>query len=229
MNISGPFIRRPVMTAVLTLSVILFGVMSYTQLPVNDLPAVDYPQPGGISWPDLRALTTTALAAPGCVGITKDQMKIVVPVLLHNQRLAAGPEVFEGVIGGANYYWGMEDTIPSAKTFNDAFRKANGGAIPTDYGAYGYTGVMSLLLAMQAAGGTDTNKMITALEDLKYDVAKGPQHYRKCDHQSVQSVLVLESKKKSEMKNNDDLFKIVTVEPASESVLRTCAELGFPT
>ena len=31
------------MTAVLTLSVILFGVLSYFQLPVNDLPAVDYP------------------------------------------------------------------------------------------------------------------------------------------------------------------------------------------
>ena len=43
MNLSEPFIRRPVMTAVLTVSVILFGVMSYFQLPVNDLPAVDYP------------------------------------------------------------------------------------------------------------------------------------------------------------------------------------------
>ena len=43
MNFSEPFIRRPVMTAVLTISVILFGVLSYLQLPVNDLPAVDYP------------------------------------------------------------------------------------------------------------------------------------------------------------------------------------------
>jgi HAE1 family hydrophobic/amphiphilic exporter-1 len=43
MNLSEPFIRRPVMTAVLTLSVILFGVLAYLQLPVNDLPAVDYP------------------------------------------------------------------------------------------------------------------------------------------------------------------------------------------
>jgi hydrophobic/amphiphilic exporter-1 (mainly G- bacteria), HAE1 family len=43
MNLSEPFIRKPVMTAVLTLSVILFGVLSYFQLPVNDLPAVDYP------------------------------------------------------------------------------------------------------------------------------------------------------------------------------------------
>lgn len=43
MNLSEPFIRRPVMTAVLTLSVILFGLLAYSQLPVNDLPAVDYP------------------------------------------------------------------------------------------------------------------------------------------------------------------------------------------
>ncbi|PYS20800.1 MAG: acriflavine resistance protein B [Acidobacteria bacterium] len=43
MNLSEPFIRRPVMTAVLTLSVILFGGLAYWQLPVNDLPAVDYP------------------------------------------------------------------------------------------------------------------------------------------------------------------------------------------
>jgi HAE1 family hydrophobic/amphiphilic exporter-1 len=43
MNFSEPFIRRPVMTAVLTVSVILFGVLAYKRLPVNDLPVVDYP------------------------------------------------------------------------------------------------------------------------------------------------------------------------------------------
>lgn len=43
MNLSEPFIRRPVMTVVLTVAVVLFGVLSYLQLPVNDLPAVDYP------------------------------------------------------------------------------------------------------------------------------------------------------------------------------------------
>ncbi|WP_441279035.1 ABC transporter substrate-binding protein [Tardiphaga sp. 172_B4_N1_3] len=158
----------------------------------------------------------------------KQQAKIVVPVLLHNQRLAVSPEVFEGVVGGSNYYWGLESQLPSAKAFNDAYRAANGGAIPTDYGAYGYTGVSSLLQAMQVAGGTDTDKVIAALEGLKYDVAKGPQYYRKCDHQSVQSVLVLESKKKADMKGDSDLFSIVANEPASESVLRSCTELGFP-
>ncbi len=43
MNLSERFIRRPVMTVVLTVSAILFGVLAYRQLPVNDLPAVDYP------------------------------------------------------------------------------------------------------------------------------------------------------------------------------------------
>src|SRR5262245_55309006 len=43
MTISEPFIKRPVMTVVLTVSVIFFGFMSYFRLPVNDLPAVDYP------------------------------------------------------------------------------------------------------------------------------------------------------------------------------------------
>jgi len=156
------------------------------------------------------------------------QMKIIVPVLLHNQRLAAGPDVFEGVVGGANYYWGLEDGVPSAKTFNDGFRAAHGGAIPTDYGAYGYTAVRSLLQAMTTAGGTDTDKVIAALETLKYDIAKGPQSYRKCDHQSVQSVLILESKKKSVMKSENDLFRILAIEPGSESMLRSCVELGLP-
>jgi HAE1 family hydrophobic/amphiphilic exporter-1 len=42
-NVSEPFIRRPVMTAVATASVVVFGVLSFLRLPVNDLPAVDYP------------------------------------------------------------------------------------------------------------------------------------------------------------------------------------------
>src|SRR4029077_15619309 len=42
-GLSGPFIRRPVMTVLLTLSVIVAGLAHYGKLAVNDLPAVDYP------------------------------------------------------------------------------------------------------------------------------------------------------------------------------------------
>jgi HAE1 family hydrophobic/amphiphilic exporter-1 len=43
MTLSEPFIRRPAMTTLLTVTVILFGFLAYRALPVNDLPAVDYP------------------------------------------------------------------------------------------------------------------------------------------------------------------------------------------
>ncbi|MBV8099779.1 MAG: efflux RND transporter permease subunit [Verrucomicrobia bacterium] len=43
MNFSAPFIRRPIMTLLLTISIIAFGIQVFRQLPVNDLPAVDYP------------------------------------------------------------------------------------------------------------------------------------------------------------------------------------------
>ncbi|WP_314174020.1 arginase family protein [Streptomyces winkii] len=39
-------------------------------LSTEALPAVDYPQPGGLTWPELELLASTALRAPGCVGIT---------------------------------------------------------------------------------------------------------------------------------------------------------------
>jgi len=43
MNISGPFIRRPIATSLLMLGVLVFGIVAYTLLPVAALPSVDFP------------------------------------------------------------------------------------------------------------------------------------------------------------------------------------------
>ena len=43
MNLSELFIRRPVMTTLVMLSVLVFGIMAYLRLPVSDLPNVDFP------------------------------------------------------------------------------------------------------------------------------------------------------------------------------------------
>ena len=43
MNIPELFIRRPVMTTLVMLAILLFGVMGYRHLPVSDLPNVDFP------------------------------------------------------------------------------------------------------------------------------------------------------------------------------------------
>lgn len=37
------FVRRPVLTVLMAISIALFGFIAYRQLPVNDLPVVDYP------------------------------------------------------------------------------------------------------------------------------------------------------------------------------------------
>ena len=43
MNVTAPFIRRPVMTTLVMLAILAFGTMAYRQLAVSDLPNVDYP------------------------------------------------------------------------------------------------------------------------------------------------------------------------------------------
>ena len=43
MNLSGPFIARPVATTLLAIGLTLAGAVAYTQLPVAPLPQVDYP------------------------------------------------------------------------------------------------------------------------------------------------------------------------------------------
>jgi len=43
MNISELFIKRPIMTSLVMLAVMVFGLFAYRLLPVNDLPSIDFP------------------------------------------------------------------------------------------------------------------------------------------------------------------------------------------
>src|SRR4051794_41957981 len=43
MNISAPFIRRPVATSLLAMGLLLAGILAYFRLPVAPLPQVEYP------------------------------------------------------------------------------------------------------------------------------------------------------------------------------------------
>ena len=65
MNISRPFILRPVATVLFMVSILLAGMMAYRLLPVSALPQVDYPTiqvitsyPG--AGPDVMASSVTA-------------------------------------------------------------------------------------------------------------------------------------------------------------------------
>lgn len=155
----------------------------------------------------------------------KNGAKLAVPVISMTARLAAGSEAYEGVIGCASYYWRLEDSIPSANTFNRRYRELNEGRVPTGYAALGFAGPMTLLTAAKQAGGTATAQVRAAMLAMKYDLYKGPEYYRACDHQAVQTMLVLESRFTADAADRD-VFSIVKSYPASEAYLATCAAEG---
>jgi branched-chain amino acid transport system substrate-binding protein len=155
----------------------------------------------------------------------KQSMKIIAPLLSYSSRVAAGAQAYDGVIGGCSFYWGIEDKVASTKAFNAAFAKMYNGRMPSDYGALGYGGVSALLAGVKSAGSIDADKVIAALEALKYDLYKGPEYFRKCDHQAVQSALIITSKSK-DMHNEYDLFDVLSIEQPSETHLISCEAEG---
>jgi len=59
-------------------------------LATTELAAVDYPQPGGLTWRQLGQLTSAALAAPGCAGWS---------VCIYNPDLDPGRDGADAIIG----------------------------------------------------------------------------------------------------------------------------------
>src|SRR5580765_876799 len=43
MNLSSLFVRRPIATTLVMAGILIFGIVGYRVLPVNDLPTVDFP------------------------------------------------------------------------------------------------------------------------------------------------------------------------------------------
>jgi branched-chain amino acid transport system substrate-binding protein len=76
------------------------------------------------------------------------------------------------------------------------------------------------------AKSTESLKVSEALGRIKYNFYKGDQFYRKCDHQSVQSVLDRGVQVARRMKDKNDVFNIVAIEQPNEANLRSCTELG---
>src|SRR5256885_15076290 len=70
MNIAEPFIRRPIMTTLVMLAILMFGITAYRSLPVSDLPNVDFP---------------TSLVSAGLPGATPDTMASAVAQPLEKQ------------------------------------------------------------------------------------------------------------------------------------------------
>jgi branched-chain amino acid transport system substrate-binding protein len=118
-----------------------------------------------------------------------------------------------GAEGAIYYYYGF----PKNKV-NDwllaEHKKRYGGALPDFFTAGGMAAGIATVEAIKKAGGTDTEKLIAAMEGLTFDSPKGPMTFRKEDHQALQAMYHFRIKKNQ--KDEWDLLELVREIPARE-------------
>jgi branched-chain amino acid transport system substrate-binding protein len=118
-----------------------------------------------------------------------------------------------GMEGAIYYYYGF----PKNK-MNDwlvaEYRKRYGGTPPDFFVAGGMAAGVAVVEAIKKAGGTDTEKLIAAMEGMSFDTPKGTMTFRKEDHQALQAMYQFRIKKAQA--NEWDLLELVREIPARE-------------
>ena len=156
----------------------------------------------------------------------KSKMKIYFCLVDLVDGKEAGQASIAGTYGGTHFYWGLQDTIPTAKAFVQAFI-ARQNRPPTGYAGYAYSATKELFWAVETAKSLEPEKIRKQLEGHTYDHYKGKQWWRTCDHQSFQDWYILKGREVKDVKKEWDFFEIVGKTPADEKWERTCGELGF--
>ena len=139
MNISEPFIRRPVATTLLTLGVTLAGAISFTLLPVAPLPQVDIPTisvsaslPGAS--PEVMA-ATVATPLERALGRIAGVNEITSQSSLGNTRITLQFDLNRSVDGAAREVQAAIQAarreLPSSLPNNPTYRKVNPADAPS--------------------------------------------------------------------------------------------------
>ena len=139
MNISEPFIRRPVATTLLTLGVTLAGAIAFTLLPVAPLPQVDIPTisvsaslPGAS--PEVMA-ATVATPLERALGRIAGVNEITSQSSLGNSRVTLQFDLNRSVDGAARdvqaAIQAARSELPSSLPNNPTYRKVNPADAPS--------------------------------------------------------------------------------------------------
>ena len=138
MNLSEPFVRRPVATVLLTIGLALAGIGAFFALPVSPLPQVDYPVisvsaslPGAspetmassVATPLERRLAVIAGVNEITSSSSTGSTRVTLQFDLNRQIDSAAREV-QGAINAARA------DLPSTLRSNPTYRKANPAAAP---------------------------------------------------------------------------------------------------
>jgi len=118
---------------------------------------------------------------------------------------------FAGTEGAIYYYYGF----PKNK-MNDwlvAEHQKRFGTPPDFFTAGGFAAASAVVEGIRKAGGTDTEKLIAAMEGMSFETPKGPMTFRKEDHQALQAMYHFRIKK--DQKGEWDLLELVSEIPAA--------------
>ncbi len=119
---------------------------------------------------------------------------------------------YAGVEGAIYYYYGF----PKNK-MNDWLvqeHEKRHGQPPDFFTAGGFAAAVAVVEGIKKAGGTDTEKLIAAMEGMSFETPKGTMTFRKEDHQAMQNMYHFRIKK--DQKNEWDLLELVREIPAAE-------------
>jgi branched-chain amino acid transport system substrate-binding protein len=119
---------------------------------------------------------------------------------------------YAGVEGAIYYYYGFPKNKMNDWLVQEHQKRV--GQPPDFFTAGGFAAASAVLEAVRKAGGTDTEKLIAAMEGLSFETPKGRMTFRKEDHQALQAMYHFRIKK--EQKNEWDLLELVREIPASE-------------
>ncbi|MBI2492374.1 MAG: substrate-binding domain-containing protein [Candidatus Rokubacteria bacterium] len=92
----------------------------------------------------------------------------------------------EGMVGGLYYYYEIPRNPLNDWLVREHQKRFN--APPDFFTCGGFAAAMAVVTAIQKAGGTDTEKLIAAMEGMEFQTPKGRMIFRKEDHQALQSM-----------------------------------------
>jgi len=109
---------------------------------------------------------------------------------------------------GSHWYAGaFEDVAVSRELQAEAVRRTN-DPLTMGFLSEGHAAVMAYAKALQAAGSTDTQAVLSALESVTFETATGPRNFRKEDHQAIKPVVMYRLRGSAK---SSDGFEVVDV------------------
>ncbi len=160
---------------------------------------------------------TNAMKAAKEFGITKS-MKVAGLLVFINDVHSLGLSNTEGLQLADSWYWNQDDASRKfAKRFFEKYKR-----MPSSLQAADYSAAANYLKAVQTAGTTDTEKVMSTLKTMKFDDFYGKGQIR-ADGRMIHDMYLFEVKSSKDSSTPWDYYKMIAKVPG-EQAFTTVAE-----